>query len=414
MKLTQRLRPLTLRLLFLLSTVGPGLITASADNDAPGIATYSVAGSTYGYGFLWIVLWVTVGEVVVQEMAARMGASTAKGLTDLIREHFGVRTALTIILGLGISNLGTTVAQFAGIAASGELVGMSRYLIVPIAAFVVWFLVLRGSYYQVEKTMLLLTVYALAYVASALLARPSWPQVLQAAAVPTLRLERHFLLTALATVGTTITPWGCAYLQASVADKKVSMTEYGYTRLDVVIGAALGNVVSAFIIIATAATLFVHGVQVDTAQEAALALEPLAGPLAKYLFALGMLGASLLASAVLPLATTYSVCEAFGWERGIDHGVADAPAFYGLYTGLIAVGAAVVLIPGIPLFPLMWLSQVLNALLLPVVMILMLCLANDARIMRRWRNSRLTNVLATFLAVTITLATLALLADAFS
>jgi len=414
MKLSQRLRPLTLRLLFLLSMVGPGLITASADNDAPGIATYSVAGSTYGYGFLWIVLWVTLGEIVVQEMAARMGASTAKGLTDLIRERFGVRTALTIILGLGISNLGTTVAQFAGIAASGELLGVNRYLIVPIAALVVWFLVLRGSYYQVEKTMLLLSLYALAYVASALLARPSWAQVLQAAAIPTLRLERHFLLTALATVGTTITPWGCAYLQASVADKKVSMTEYGYTRLDVVIGAALGNVVSAFIIIATAATLFVNGIQVDTAQEAALALEPLAGPLAKHLFALGMLGASLLASAVLPLATTYSVCEAFGWERGIDHGVADATAFYGLYTALIVVSAVVVLIPGIPLFPLMWLSQVLNAILLPVVLLLMLRLANDARIMRKWRNSTLTNVLATLLAVTITLATLALLADAFS
>ena len=413
MTFTQRLRPLAWRFLFLLSTIGPGLITGSADNDASGIATYSMAGSTFGYGFLWVIVWVTVGEVLVQEMAARMGMATGKGLTDLIRERFGVRTALLVILGLTISNLGTTVAQFAGIASSAELLAVARYLMVPAAAFAVWFLVLRGSYHQVEKGLLLLTLYGLAYVASTILARPSWSEVLSAAAVPTLRIERQFLLALLATVGTTITPWGCAYMQASVADKGVRATEYAYTRLDVVVGAVTGNIISIFIIISTAATLFVHGIRVETAEQAALALAPLAGPWAKLLFALGMLGASLLAAAVLPLATTYSVCEAFGWERGINHSLAEAPMFYGIYTGLIVLSAAIVLIPRIPLFPLMWLSQVLNAALLPIVLLYMLRLANDASLMKRWCNPRLTNILATLLGVAIALATAAMLADAF-
>ncbi len=411
MILTQRVKRVAQRILLFLAIMGPGLITASADNDAPGVATYSMAGSTYGYSFLWVVMWITVGEVIVQEMAARMGAVTGKGLSDLIRERFGVRLTFFVMLGLVLANLGTTAAQFAGIASSAELFGVSRYLMVPLAAFAVWFLVLRGSYGRVEKVLLFLSLYAVGYIISALLVHPPWGQVLRRAIVPTFSLERNYMLALLATVGTTITPWGCAYMQASVADKGVTPKEYPYTRLDVILGAVAGNVVSGFIIICTAAVLFTHGISVGTAEQAALALAPLAGQWAKYLFGLGLLGASLLAASVLPLATTYAVCEAFGWERGINRDSDEAPLFYGLYTSLIVLSAAIVLIPGLPLFPLMWLSQVLNAMLLPAILVLMLCLANDAGLMKTWRNSRLTNALAAALAVLVTLATLALLAS---
>lgn len=409
----QRTKRILQRLLLFLSIMGPGLITASADNDASGIATYSMAGSFYGYTFLWTLVWVTFGEVVTQEMAARMGAVTGKGLTDLVRERFGVRIAFLLMLGLFLANLGTTAAQFAGIAASGELFGLSRYLIVPLAALGVWLLVMRGSYHRVEKVLLFLTLYAVAYILSAFLVHPPWGEVLRNTIVPTIHFQPRFLLALLATVGTTMTPWGCAYMQATVADKGITMKEYPYTRLDVVFGAIMGNVVSGFVIICTAATLFVYGIHVETAEQAALSLVPLAGVWAKQLFGAGLFGASLLAASVLPLATTYAVCEAFGWERGIDRTVDDAPMFYGLYTFMIVLSAAIVLIPGLPLFPLMWLSQVVNAVLLPAVMVLMLRLANDSSIMKTWCNSRVTNTFATVLAVLITIATGVLLWDAF-
>ena len=394
--------------LFLLAVLGPGLITASADNDAPGIATYSMAGSTYGYSFLWIVVWITFGEVVVQEMAARMGAVTGKGLADLIRERFGVRVTFGVMLCLILANLGTTAAQFAGVASSAELFGMSRYLVVPLAALGVWLLVTRGSYRHVEKVLLVMSLYAVAYVVSAFMVRPPWGEVLHRALVPTFRLETHYLLAVLATVGTTITPWAAVYMQASVADKGVRIAEFANTRLDVVLGAATGNVVSGFIIIATAATLFAHGIRVETAEQAALALAPVAGPWAELLFGLGLLGASLLAASVLPLATTYAVCEVFGWERGLDHRPKEAPIFYRLYTALVVLSALIVLIPGLRLFPLMWLSQVANAVLLPVVLVLMLRLANEQTIMHQWRNGRISNVLTIVLTILVSLAMLAL------
>lgn len=411
MTLSQRLRPIALRILFLLGVIGPGLITASAGNDAPGIATYSMAGSFYGYGLLWVLMWAALGAVVLLEMAARMGAATGKGLTELIREHFGLRVTFFVMLSLSLANLGTTVAQFAGIAASAELFGWTRYIMVPLAALAVWFLVLRGSYGRVEKVLLFLTLYSVAYIITTFLIRPSWGEVLQRTIVPTVRLDPDFLLAALATIGTTVTPWACAYMQASIADKGVTPIEYPYTRVDVVFGLVVSGIVAAFIVISAAVTLFANGIRVETAQQAALALEPLAGQWARQLFGIGLFGASLLAASVLPLATTYAVCEVFGWERGISRSAREAPMFYGLYTLLIVVSAGIVLIPGIPLFPLMWLSQVLNAVLLPIVVVFMLRLANDAGIMKKLLNSRLTNVLAVVLAVVITLTTVALLAD---
>jgi Mn2+/Fe2+ NRAMP family transporter len=412
MTLSQRLRPLALRILFLLGIIGHGLITASAGNDAPGIATYSMAGSFYGYGLLWILIVAALGAIILLEMAARMGAATGKGLTELIREQFGLRVTLLMMLSLSLANLGTTTAQFAGIAASAELFGLTRYVMVPLAGLAVWFLVLRGSYRRVEKVFLFLTLYSVTYIATVVLIQPPWGEVLRQSIVPTINLGGDYLLAALATIGTTVTPWACAYMQASIADKGVDSMEYPYTRLDVVLGLIVSSIVATFIVVGAAATLYANGIRVETAQQAALALEPLAGQWARYLFGVGLFGASLLAASILPLATTYAVCEAFGWERGINRSAKEAPVFYGLYTLLVVLSACVVLIPGVPLFPLMWLSQVLNAVLLPIVVLFMLRLANDASMMKNQRNSRLTNVLASALAVVITLATLALLADA--
>lgn len=408
MKILQALKGRLQRALMIMAILGPGLITASADNDAPGIATYSMAGSHFGYTFLWIIVWITLGEVAVQEMAARMGTVTGKGLTDLIRERFGLRLTFFIMVALCIANLGTTAAQFAGVASSAELFGVSRYLAVPISGLAVWLLVTRGSYRRVEKVLLVLTMYAVAYIASAIMVKPDWGEIARAAAVPTIYLDRNYLLAVLATIGTTITPWAAVYMQASIADKGTPMSEYSSTRADVVVGSVVGNVVSAFIVICTAATLFVSRIQVETAEQAAMALAPLAGPWAEVLFGAGLLGASLLAASVLPLATTYAVCEVFGWERGLDRTPEEAPVFYGLYTTLVVLSVLVVLIPGLPLFPLMWLSQVANAVLLPTVLVLMLKLINDRYIMKSYTNRTLTNALVIVLAVLVTAATVAL------
>ncbi len=401
------------RLGFYLTIFGPGLITASADNDAPGIATYSLAGSTYGYRFLWLIVLVTVGELTIQEIAARTGAVTGKGAADLIREQFGVRVTTFAMFSLLLANLGTTIAQFAGVAAGMELLGVTRYVAVPMAALGVGYVVLRGSYERVEKVLLVLSLSAFSYIVTAFVVTPSWGDVLRNAVVPTVQRDRDYIMTMLATIGTTITPWAFVYMQASVADKGVTTEDYGYTRVDVIGGAAWGNVVSAFIVISTAATLYVHGIRVDSAEQAALALEPLVGQWARYLFSAGLLGASLLAASVLPLSTTYAICEAFGWERGLDRRTHEAPVFYTLYGGIIIVSMLTVLIPGIPLFPMMWLSQTLNAIFLPVLLILVLKIANDERVMKGWTNSRLQNALTWGLTVLIGVATAGLLFSSF-
>ncbi|HOT90234.1 MAG TPA: Nramp family divalent metal transporter [Anaerolineae bacterium] len=413
MKRIQRMPGWLKRIFFYISIFGPGLITASADNDAPGIATYSMAGSTYGYRFLWLIVVITVGELIVQEMAARMGAVTGKGTADLIRERFGVRVTTFAMFCLLLGNLGTTIAQFAGVAAGTELLGISRYITVPLAALLVGFLVLRGSYERVEKVLLVLCLAALSYVITAFAVRPPWGEVLRQAVTPSFSSDTGYILAVLATIGTTITPWGVVYMQASVADKGVDMERYHLTRMDVMFGAAWGNIVSAFIVICTAATLFVHGISVETAEQAAMALAPLAGESARYLFTTGLLGASLLAASVLPLSTAYAVCEAFGWERGLDRRSQEAPFFYGLYIGIIVLSVIVVLIPGIPLFPIMWLSQSLNAILLPVLLVLVLKLVNNRRVMGDWVNRRWQNILAWTLTGLISLVTVVLFVSPF-
>jgi Mn2+/Fe2+ NRAMP family transporter len=411
MTVWQRFKPLRVRLLVLLAILGPGLITASADNDAPGIATYSMAGSAYGYRFLWVILAITVGEVIVMEMAGRMGAVTGKGTADLIREQFGVRVTVFAMVCLLIANLGTTIGEFAGVAAGTELFGLPRYISVPLVALLVGLLVIRGSYRHVEKVLLALTLAALSYIITAFIEHPNWGEVLRQAITPTLQGGTDYLLALLAVAGTTITPWGIVYMQASVVDKGIALDEYKYSRLDVVTGSVWGNIVSAFIVICTAVRLFAAGIRVETADQAAMALEPLAGVWAKGLFAVGLLAASLLAASVLPLSTAYAVSEAFGWERGLDRPVREAHIFYGLYIGIIVLGVAIVLIPGVPLFPLMWFSQSVNAILLPVLLVLVLSLANDKRLMGRWTNSRLQNVLAWVLTGLIILTTVFLFAS---
>lgn len=397
------------RVILYLSILGPGLITSSADNDAPGIATYSMAGSKYGYQFLSIILFITIGEVVVQEMAARMGVVTGKGAVDLIRERFGVKVTAFAMLTLIIANLGTTIAQIAGIAAAAELFGLSRYLVAPLAALLVSFAVLKGSYRYIEKILLVLSLSALSYVVTVFIIQPPWGEIAMAIITPSFEFTPDFIITMLAIIGTTITPWSIFYLQASIADKDTDISKYKYTRFDVVFGASWGNVISAFIIISTAATLFIRGIIVDGAEQAALVLAPIAGPGAKILFSAGLLGASLLALAVLPLSTTYAFCEAFGFERGLNRKFKEAQVFYITYIAIIALSVLIVLIPGMPLFPIMWISQTVNAILLPVLLILVLKLANNPHLMGEYKNKRLQNVFSVFLIALISLISIALL-----
>ncbi|HOE34294.1 MAG: Nramp family divalent metal transporter [Chloroflexi bacterium] len=406
--------PFWLRKFFLFfSLIGPGIITASADNDAPGIATYSISGARYGYGFLWIILLITVGEVLVQEMAARMGTVTGKGTADLIRERFGVRTSAFAMACLLIANTGTTLAQFAGVAAVGELFGISRYITVPLAGIIIGLVILRGNYKSVEKILLVLCLSAFSYVITVFVIKPDWGIILKDAITPTIKMEANYLIAVLAVIGTTITPWGIFYLQASVADKGTDVTDYKNTRADVVFGSVWGNIISAFIIITTAATLYPKGILVNSAEEAAMALIPLAGSFSSLLFSIGMLGASLLAVSVLPLSTTYAMCEAFGFERGLNRPVKDAPVFYSIFISIMLISMLFVLIPGIPLFQIMLISQSVNAILLPVILILVLILANDKNIMGKWVNTRLSNYLGYALTGIIFLATVALLVGEF-
>ena len=408
------MRPIWLKkILTLFAILGPGLITASADNDAPGIATYSVAGSKYGYSLLWLIVVITIGEVIVLEMAARMGAVTGKGAADLIRERYGVKITTFAMLALIVANLGTTIAQFAGIAAAGELFGISKYISVPIAGILMSMLILRANYKYVEKALLLLSIASLSYVFAVFVVKPDWAIVGQSLIRPSFVLDRDYIFTFLAVIGTTITPWAIFYLQASIADKGVEMEKYGDTKIDVSFGAAWGNVISAFIIIVTAATLYQAGIVVESAKDAALALEPLAGNWAGLLFSIGLLGASLLAVSVLPLSTTYAISEAFGFERGLNRSMKEAPIFYGSFALIMLISLVIVLIPGLPLFRLMIVSQAMNAILLPVLLILILKMANDKNIMGVYTNNKLVNVLAYGITGLILAVTIVLLIEPF-
>jgi NRAMP (natural resistance-associated macrophage protein)-like metal ion transporter len=377
-----------------LSILGPGLVAANAGNDAGGIATYAQVGASYGYNLLWMLLLTLVSLIVVQEMCARMGAITGKGLSELIREEFGPRWTVFAMVTLLVANGLTTISEFAGIAASLELVGVSRYISVPISGLLIWWLVARGSYSRVERIFLLMTLAFFAYPISAILAHPDWGAVARATVVPTFQLSTGYIFMFVATVGTTITPYMQIFVQSSVVDKGITANEYRYERLEVIFGSIFANVIALSIVVTTAATLFVHHTPINTAADAAQALAPLAGRYAALLFGVGLLGASMLAGGVLPLATAFSVSEAFGWEKGLSTNPSEAPAFYTLFTSLIVIGALVTLVPGLPLIQLLLVVQVINGLLLPALLVFIVLLASNREVMGKYRNGRWFNVLA--------------------
>ncbi|MHB1006326.1 MAG: Nramp family divalent metal transporter [Chloroflexota bacterium] len=396
------------RLLGALAVVGPGIITANADNDAGGISTLSIVGAHYGYTLLWALVLVTFSLAVTQEMGARTGAATGKGLAALIRERYGVRwTAFAMVCTL-LANLATTVAEFAGVAAAGELLGVPRFISVPVAAFFVWFLVLRLPYRTVERVFLVLSLVYLAYPLTAFAVNPPWGEVFRSMVTPTFQFEPGFILVFVAMVGTTITPWGQFFIQSYVVDKGIGPREYPTTRADVIAGAFVTDIVSFFIIVATASTLFVQGIAIENAADAAQALRPLAGPFAQYLFAVGLLNASLLAASILPLATSYTICEAFGWEAGVDRSYGEAPIFHSLYTFAIIFGVVIALIPNMPLFAIMLFSQDINGVLLVVVLIFAIRIASDRVIMGEHANGRLGNTIAWITAAALIVLTVLL------
>lgn len=397
------------RLALFLAIMGPGIITGNVDNDANGIATYSVAGAQYGYGLLWTLLFSTLALALVQEMVARMGAITGKGLADLIRERFRVRLTVLVMSILVLANWANTVGDFAGVAGAMEIFGVSRYLAVPLAAVTVWLLVVRGSYRVVERVFLGATLIYVTYIVSAVLADPPWGQVLRASVTPRFQFDAPYLALVIGLIGTTVAPWMQFYQQAAVVDKGIAEKDYVYARLDTYLGVISLNAVAFFIVVACGATLFVHGVRIQDAKDAAVALAPLAGRYAATLFAVGLLNAAVFSVAIIPLSTAYTVCEAFGWEAGLDRTIREAPIFVGLFTGMIVLSALVILLPGIPLIPVMLFSQVLNGMLLPFVLIFIVLLINDRQIMGEYRNSRVLNVVSGLIIVLIVILALFLL-----
>ncbi|HKF18600.1 MAG TPA: Nramp family divalent metal transporter [Candidatus Dormibacteraeota bacterium] len=398
------------RLFLLLAVVGPGLITSNADNDAGGIATYSQAGAQFGYKMLWLLVGVTISLAVVNEMGARMGVVTGKGLADLIRERFGVRGTTFAMLLLLFANAFTTVAEFAGIAAGMELFGVPRFASVPVAAILIFLLVVRGSYPVVEKVLLSIGLVYVTYIVSGFLVHPPWNEVLRSSLVPQIVPQRDYFLLAIALIGTTVTPWMQFYLQAAVADKGIPNENLAYSRADVLVGALVTDVIAFFIIVATAATLHGHlsSDQLANMQagDFARALAPAAGRFATTLFAIGLVGASFLAGSVVPLSTAYAVTEAFGWERGVGHRFAEAPAFFGIFTGLIVIGALATLTPDLPLVSMILLSQDANGIILPAILVFMLVLLNDRRIMGRYVNGRFANAIAGFTVAVLMVLTM--------
>jgi NRAMP (natural resistance-associated macrophage protein)-like metal ion transporter len=379
-----------------LAVIGPGMIAANAGNDAGGIATYSTAGVDFRYTLLWTFLPILVSLGLVQEMCARMGVVTGKGLADLIRERFGVRWTMVVMSALLIANAGVTVSEFVGIAAATELFGVPRQVSVPLAALSVWWLVVKGSYRRVERVFLLMSLVFLGYIVSAFLAHPDWSGVARQMARPTLRYDNHYLFTLIALIGTTISPYMQVFVQSSVVEKGVGREGYKLVRADVWVGTLFAMSIAFFIVVSTAATLGAGGFTgaIETAADAARALVPLAGKYAGLLFAVGLFGASMLAAGVLPLATAYSISEALGFEKGVSRSFREAPIFIGIFTFLIAVGALIAIIPGLPLMRVLVVTQFINGLLLPVMLVAILRLAGDRKLMGEYANGAVYNVLA--------------------
>lgn len=382
------------RFVILLSVIGPGIITANVDNDAGGIATYSIAGAHFGYSMLWSLIPITVALVVVQEMSARMGAVTGKGLAELIREDYGVKVTFWLMFFLFLTDLGNTAAEFAGWAASNELFGINKYISVPIGAVLVWLLVVKGTYRIVEKVFLFICIVYFVYIPAAILAKPDWSEVTMQTLRPSFQFNTSYIVMLIGVIGTTIAPWMQFYLQSSVVEKGVRKEEYWASRIDVIVGCFMTDIIAFFIIVACGATLFKAGIEINSAKDAAVSLAPIAGKYASLLFAIGLANASLFSASILPLATAYYICEGMGWEAGVNKTFKEAPQFMWLYTILIGLGSLIVLIPNAPLIAIMWISQVINGMMLPFVLIFMLLLINKKELMGEYANSRTFNSIA--------------------
>lgn len=391
--------------------MGPGLITAAANNDAGGIATYSQAGARFGYDMLWVLVVLTLLLAVTQEMGARMGAVTGQGLADLIREEFGLRAAVFALATLLVANLGVTAAEFAGLAAGFELFGMSKFVTIPLGALSVWLIISSGSFRRVERVFMVFVLFYLSYVISGLMSDPDWSDVLRSSTVPDFNADPGFIALAVAVIGTTIAPWGQFFIQSYVRDKGVSVKDYRFTRLDVLSGAVFTNTIAFFIIVATAATLFVAGSTIESASDAAQALRPVAGDSATILFGMGLIAASVLAAAILPLSTAYVVCEAFGWESGVGKRWSEAPVFNALFTAMIGLGAAIAAIPGLNLQTLMVSAQIVNGALLPVILIYTVRLAGNRTLMGEHANGRAYSAFTWLCAVSVIALTAMMLKD---
>lgn len=403
------IKSMRVRLGLFLSVMGPGVVTAFADNDAGGIATYAAAGAKYGYGLLFTVLISSVCLAIAQEISARTGAVTGRGLSDLIRELFGVKWTFFAMIVLLIANIGTTASEFSGIATSFEIFGMSKFISVPIMAFLVWWLVLKGDYSRIEKIFFMLCATFLSYIISGVIINPPWEEVMLASVTPTFARDSEFLMMAIGVIGTTITPWGQFYIQAAVVDKGITAKEYRYVFWDVMLGAFFTWLIAFFIIVTTAATLYSNQISIETVKDAAVALAPLAGKYASMLFSFGLLGASMLAAFILPLSTAYAVCEAFGFESGVSKNSKEAPVFFAIYTVLIVLGAGIALWPGLSLYKVMLASQVINGILLPPILIFMVLIASNEAVMGKYKNSTGYNAVSWTFTIVLILLTLLLL-----
>jgi NRAMP (natural resistance-associated macrophage protein)-like metal ion transporter len=401
------------RFVLILSIIGPGVITANIDNDAGGIATYSMAGAHFGYSLIWTLIPTTIALIVVQEMAARMGAITGKGLADLIRENYGVKTIFWLMIALLVTDLGNTAAEFAGWAASAELFGVNKYVAVPLGAVFVWLIVVKGSYRIFEKIFLFVCAVYLVYIPAAFMAKPDWSVVVSETVRPTFQFNSSYLLMVIGIVGTTITPWMQFYLQSAIVEKGVQKEQYWASRIDVIFGCFMTDIVAFFIVVTCGATLFKAGINIDSAETAAASLAPIAGKYASILFAIGLANASLFAASILPLATAYYICEGLGWEAGVNKTFKEAPQFMWLYTLLIAIGALIVLIPKAPLISIMWVSQVVNGIMLPFVLVFMLLLINKKELMEEYTNSKTFNIIAWGTTLIMIILTLALVVTSF-
>ncbi|MFH2028557.1 MAG: Nramp family divalent metal transporter [Nanoarchaeota archaeon] len=401
------------KIAFILSIIGPGIITSAVDNDAGGIATYSIAGAHFGYSLLWTLIPITILLIIVQEMVARMGAVTGKGLADLIRENFGIKITFFIMIGLIIANLFITVSEFAGIAAAGQIFGLSKYILVPLAALLVWFLILKLNYKVLERVFLFLVLFYIAYIVSGFMTKPDWGTVLKELVVPHIQFTQPYFFLLIAIIGTTITPWMQFYLQSAIVEKGIRKAEYKYSKWDVIIGSITTDVVSFFIIITCAAVLFTNNIRIEGAANAAYALQPLAGQYASLLFMLGFFCAALFGAFILPLSTSFYVCEAFGWESGVNKKFKDAKNFYTLLGLIIFISAAIILIPKINLFSIILLSQFINGIILPAILIAILILVNKKSLMGDYVNNRWYNAIAWTGCVLVMLCTIIMLGTTF-